>query len=152
MVCGYNPNQKTLQRLDESVIHKMAEIAKERGCDVIDTIKDSEIISMLQVNRAKKNADCEGAYWVCGTTLGITKHGKCVNFVNSEIEGILLATDGFDYSMLGLNTKEVYELVKKYGTEYVSKAIRDEQERDSKCNKYPRLKKGDDLTVVSFFC
>ena len=107
-----NPNQKALQKLDGTVINRMAEIAKERECDVIDTIKDSEIISMLQVNRAKKNADCEGAYWVCGTTPGTAKHGTKISINNELVEGIILATDGFDYSMLEINAKEVYELVK----------------------------------------
>lgn len=143
-----NPNKKALQKLDTSVIHRMAEIAKERGCNVIDVMTDSEIQSMLQTNRAKKNANCEDTYWVCGTTPGIAKYGTNISINNNFIEGIILATDGFDYSMLGLNPKEVYELVKKYGIKYVSKAIRDEQERDSKCNKYPRFKKGDDLTAI----
>ena len=145
-----NPNQKALQKLDASVIRRMAEIAKERGCDVIDTRTDPEIESMLQINRAKKNAYCEGAYWVCGTTPGTAKHGKYLTLNNADIEGILLATDGFDYSILGINEKEVYELVKQYSIEHVSRAIRSKQANDARCNRYPRFKQYDDLTAASF--
>ena len=60
----------------------------------------------------------------------------------------LLRTDGFDYSMLGLDEKQAYEFVKKYGTEHASMCIRNMQETDSRCNKFPRFKKSDDLTVV----
>lgn len=145
-----NPNQKALRVLDQGVINRMAEIARERNCSVLDARTDPEIEEMLQVNRAKKNSQCLDGYWVCGTTPGTAKHGICVEFDNSEIEGIILATDGFDYSMLDLNEEQVYEAVKKYGTDYVSRSIRSVQDNDAQCNKYPRFKKGDDLAVVQF--
>lgn len=143
-----NPNQKALQKLDHSVISRMAEIAKQKNCNVIDTMSIPEIQSMLQINRTKKNANCEDCYWVCGTTPETAQHGICVTLDNTQIEGIILATDGFDYSMLNLNEKEVYSLVKKFSTDYVSMLIRNAQTADAKCNKFPRFKTSDDLTVV----
>lgn len=145
-----NPNQKALQKLDNSVIARMAEIAKEENCNVVETRANPEIEKMLQVNRGKKNSDCEGSYWVCGTTPGISKHGICITLDNEEIEGIILSSDGFDYPMLNLNEKQVYELIKKEGTDYVLKCIRLAQEEDSMCNKFPRLKISDDISVVHF--
>lgn len=144
----YNPNQEALQKLDNSVLKRMAELAKEKGISVLDTRTNPEIETMLKVNRSKKNADCEGAYWVLGTTCGSTKHGVTVTLKNSELDGILLATDGFDYSMLKLDTKEAYELVKVHGVNEVSKRIRIAQDNDPKCNMYPRFKKGDDLAAI----
>lgn len=145
-----NPNQKALQKLDNNVIARMAEIAKEENCNVVETRANPEIEKMLQVNRGKKNFDCEGSYWVCGTTPGISKHGICITLDNEEIEGIILSSDGFDYPMLNLNEKQVYELVKKDGTDYVLKCIRSAQEEDAMCNKFPRFKKMDDVSVVHF--
>ena len=145
-----NPNQKALQRLDKSVLDRMVELAKERDCDVIDTRTDDEIEKMLQVNRSKKNSNCADGYWVCGTTEGTAKHGVCVSFNNSELSGFVLASDGFDFSVLDLDEKQVYKLICERGTEVVSKLIRRQQELDPKCNRFPRFKQGDDLTAVHF--
>ena len=145
-----NPNQTALQKLDNSVISRMAKLAKERGCNVLDTRVDKEIEKMLQVNRSKKNTDVEGAYWVCGTTPGTAKHGVTTTFNNADVSGFLLASDGFDFSMLDLNEEQAYKLVAEVGTEVVTRLIREKQEQDAMCNKYPRFKKSDDLTVVYF--
>jgi hypothetical protein len=66
----------------------------------------------------------------------------------SAVDGFILATDGFDYSLLGLDEKQVYELVNKNGVESVVVQIGQVQESDPLCNKYPRFKKADDLTVI----
>ncbi len=143
-----NPNQKALQKLDNSVINRMVELAKERKCNVLDTRTDEEIEKMLQVNRSKKNSNEKDGYWVCGTTNGTAKHGVVCELNNSEIEAIILATDGFDYSVLELEEKQAYIFVKEQGTRVVTDLIRERQNEDELCNKYPRFKKGDDLTVI----
>lgn len=145
-----NPNQKALQKLDGSVLKRMVELANERGCDVIDTRTDDEIETMLQVNRAKKNSNEPDGYWVCGTTKDTAKHGVCTTFNNQEISGFLLASDGFDFSVLDLDETQIYKFVKEKGTKVATDLIRKKQEEDPKCNKFPRFKKGDDLTVVHF--
>lgn len=147
-----NPNQKALQKLDNSVLVRMIKLARERDCNVIDTRAVLEIEKMLQENRNKKNTNCEGSYWVCGTTLKSAEHGICVNFDNENLDGIILATDGFDYTVLQLSEEEVYRLIKEKGTVEVAKMIRDRQVADPFCNRFPRFKKSDDLTVVHFDC
>ena len=146
----YNPNEIALQNLDKGVLKRMVEISKERNCDVVDTRKEPEIDKMLKTNRNKKNTYMEGSYWTCGTTPGTARNGSYASFSNKEIDGILLATDGFDFSILDLNEKQVYDLVKEKGSSKVSEMIREKQEEDSKCNKFPRFKKSDDLTVIYF--
>lgn len=146
----YNPNEIALQKLDKSVLKRMVEISKERNCNVIDTRKDPEIDKMLKVNRNKKNTYMEGSYWTCGTTPGTAKNGAYASFSNKEIEGVLLATDGFDFSILDLTEKQVYDLVKEKGSIKVSEMIRNKQNEDSQCNMFPRFKKSDDLTVIYF--
>ena len=145
-----NPNQRALQKLDKSVLDRMVELAKERNCNVLDTRTDDEIEKMLQVNRAKKNSNAPDGYWVCGTTEGTAKHGVTIRLNNNEISGFLLASDGFDFSVLGLDEEELYKLITEKGTKVVSELIRKKQEQDPMCNKFPRFKKGDDLTVVHF--
>lgn len=145
-----NPNQNTIQKLDNNVISRMVEIANKKNCDFIDTMSDLEIQSMLQVNRSKKNTNYKDSYWVCGTTLEATKHGVSLSIEDADIDGIILSTDGFDYSILNIDENTVYNLIKQYGTNYISKNIRNTQEIDAKCNNFPRFKKSDDLTVV--FC
>lgn len=143
-----NPNQKAVGVLDGSVIERMALLAQEQKRNVVDMRCDPGIQSMLCENRNMKNSDCEGGYWVCGTTLGVTKHGVNINFDNSKIDGIVLASDGFSYSILGLNENEVYNEIKKCGVLSLSKKIRDTEDNDAGCNRFPRLKKSDDLTAV----
>ena len=103
---------------------------------------------MLQLNRSKKNSDAKDGYWVCGTTNGAAKRGVICELNNSEIDAIILATDGFDYSVLELEDKQAYMFVKAHGTRIVTDLIRERQSEDEMCNKYPRFKKGDDLTVI----
>ena len=143
-----NPNQKALQKLDSAVIKKMVELSKEKDCSVLDTRNCEEIQKMLIDNRSKKNTDVDGSYWVCGTTSGTANHGACITFNNSLVSGFVLATDGFDYSVLELDEKQVWELIIEKGVDFVTTQIRDVQENDPLCDKFPRLKKADDLTVV----
>lgn len=143
-----NPNQKAVQSLDQKVLKRMVKIAKEKNCNVLDVRNYPEIETMLQDNRSKKNREVEDGYWVCGTNSEIIEHGVSVAFDNSKITDIILASDGFDYSLLELNENSVYEQVKQYGTDFVAKLIRNIEEEDEFCNKYPRFKKGDDLTVI----
>ena len=145
-----NPNQKVVQNLENGVLSKMAELAEANGCNLLDTRESREIEEILSKNRSKKNAVCEGGYWVCGTTPNSAKHGVSVTFENADITGLILASDGFNYQMLDLDEKQTYNLVLEKGVEIVTKLIREKQEEDAMCNKYPRFKKSDDLTVVHF--
>lgn len=70
-----NPNQKAVQRNDNDVIRRMAEIAKDKGCNVVDMMKKQEIQEMLQKNREKKNQEVEGGYWIASMTREAVEHG-----------------------------------------------------------------------------
>lgn len=144
-----NENQKALQKNDNNVIIRMVEIARAKKCDVVDTRNEYEIQRILQSNRGKKNKGVEGSYWTTSMSPEAVEHGVHKQVNNHEIRGILLASDGFDYSLLGMDEKRVFDAVEKYGADSVVKKIREVEEQDPKCNKYPRLKKGDDLTIIS---
>lgn len=143
-----NPNQIAVQKNDSEVLKRMIEIAREKRCDVIEAKKDEEIKRELQANRGKKNKECEGGYWVCGTNIEAAQHGISIRLENNQVDGIILASDGFEYSLLGMEAQEVYHLIYEKGADFVVRRLRDIEERDRGCNKWPRFKKSDDLTLV----
>lgn len=143
-----NPNQKAVQTNDSKVLDRMKEIAEQKGCNLIETKKEEEIKRQLQANRTKKNSNQEGGYWVCGTNIEATKHGVTIQLDNEQIDGIILASDGFEYDLLGLGAKEVYKLIYDKGADFVVRKLRDIEERDKGCNKWPRFKKSDDISLV----
>ncbi len=143
-----NPNQRALQKLDGNVISRMVELAKEKGYNVLDARNEDEIQEMLRINRSKKNSGCDDGYWVCGTTEGTAKHGVYIELLNDDIAGVLLASDGFDLSTLEVDLNEAHKIILEKGVEQVRNVIREKQEEDPYCNKFPRFKKCDDLTAI----
>lgn len=143
-----NFNQIALQKNDNMVLKRMKEIAEQRNCDVIEAREDEEIQKMLQINREKKNRQCEGVYWTCGTTPEAVEHAGYFKIENEIIDRIILATDGFDYSMLGFDEKEIYNQLKKNSAEDIASQIRALEEEDNRCNKFVRFKKSDDLSLI----
>ena len=143
-----NPNQNAVQSNDNAVLQKMCKIANAKGCDVKDTISEPEIQEMLQTNRGKKNKDCPGGYWICGTDSEAVNHAVTLTLENSLLDSLILATDGFNYSMLGYDEKEVYKVVKQYGTDIINRQIREAEKQDPGANKYLRFKQHDDSTCI----
>ena len=143
-----NPNQTAVQNNDNAVMERMAEIATSRRCSVIDTMKDPEIQEMLQRNRAKKNRPCKGGYWICGTNPEAVEHGVYMQIPKKEIDAIILATDGFNYSYLNLTPEQLYNEIRKKGFDHLARMIRAEEDADPGGNRHKRFKKGDDLSIV----
>lgn len=71
--------------------------------------------------------------------LEAVKYGVHKQIGNRQIKGILLASDGFDYSFLEMDKKQVFEEVQKQGADRVARKIRELEEQDPKCNKYTRF-------------
>jgi len=67
---------------------------------------------------------------------------------------LLLMSDGFSaisdaYRHVG--DSELIELVEKEGLEHVYDIIRDIENKDAGCMKFPRFKKSDDASAVFFY-
>ena len=143
-----NPNQKALKNNDEQVINRMYELSIEKAYDVLDAMKEPEIINMLRINREKKNRECEGVYWTLGTTKGITEHGTYIKIPRSEVTAIFLATDGFNREEIEKDEVQILKLINDIGLSETLKLIRESENNDLRCNKYPRFKAHDDATAV----
>ena len=144
----YNPNQVNIQKLDKEVIKKMIKISKDKKCNVIDTMNDEIIINLLQNNRSKMNNDCADGYYICGMSISFIDHLIYYKFNNKDIKLIMIMTDGFNYKMLNMNMRDLYNTINKKGIEFVSKRIRFLEDKDKYCNKYPRFKVHDDLSII----
>lgn len=143
-----NPNQEALSINDKSVLKRAKEISKERNISVKDTMQDQEIIRALQINRAKKNCECDGGYWTSGTDEKAVEHGVMIDLDNSQIDGVILASDGLDYAILGLDENQVYKIIQDKGFNYLLEEIRKTQEEDKGYDKYPRFKMSDDASGI----
>lgn len=143
-----NPNKNKIKAYDDSVIRKMIKIAKKEKVNVIDTINSPKIQKKLQINRSKKNKNYLGSYYVCGTNPKAVKKGIYCKFKNNTLEKIILATDGIDYCLLNDNEISFYQRLKSISLNQVINSICEKQIEDNSCNKYPRLKKEDDKTLL----
>lgn len=143
-----NPNQETVYNNDKAVLKRAQEISKEKNISIKDTRQVPEIIEALQINRAKKNCECDGGYWIAGTDEKAVEHGVTIELDNSQIDGVILASDGLDYAMLGLDENQVYKIIQDKGFNYLLEEIRKTQENDKDYNKYPRFKMSDDASGI----
>lgn len=142
-----NPNEIALNKLDDSVVERAVELAKVKNTTVLNAKNNDEIKIMLEENRDKKNQ--ENGYWTLGTSVEAVAHAVLFEEDANNISDVLLHSDGFNYKILGLSLEEVMEKSKtQSGLESLQIAIREKEESDEDCNKYPRLKKHDDMAVV----
>lgn len=143
-----NPNQEAVCSNDKSVLKRAQEISREKNISIKDTRQVPEIIKALQINRAKKNCECDGGYWIASTDEKAVEHGVTVELDNSKIDGVILASDGLDYAILGLDNNQVYKIIQDKGFSYLLEEIRKTQEKDTEYNKYPRFKMSDDASGI----
>lgn len=143
-----NPNQEAVCSNDKGVLKRAQEISKEKNISIKDTRQVPEIIKALQINRTKKNCECDGGYWIAGTDEKAVEHGVTVELDNSQIDGVILASDGLDYAILGLDENQVYKIIQDKGLDYLLERIRETQEKDVDYNKYPRFKMSDDASGI----
>lgn len=136
--------------LDDYVLKRMGELSKQNNIDVSDARKLPEIENMLIKNRNLKNT--ENGYWILDTNIEGVDHATLFEVPKENIDMIIIMSDGFDISMLGLNEIEFYNLLKtnsKKVQEYYNE-IKNEIKNDPKFNKYPRFKNRDDASFIAF--
>lgn len=142
-----NSNGQVLRDLDEGVLKRMRELAKETSKNVLDVRNSEEIKTMLEENRAKKNTD--GGYWILGTNQEAVQHATFAEKDSDEISNVMLHSDGFNYKIIGVTVEEVMKKCKtQAGLEEVQRRIREAEEMDPYANKHTRFKKGDDMAVI----
>lgn len=143
-----NPNEEKLKSYDQNVINEMVKRAKESNRNVIDTKNDPEIQRMLEINRAKKNANKKDSYYVCGTVPTIVNQGIHYYIPNATIKKVICITDGVEYDVLGDDENTFSLRIEQETLEEIVKKIRIMQQEDAFCNQFPRFKQSDDIAFL----
>ena len=143
----YNPNEFALKALDNSVLNRMLEISKQEKINVIDTRNNPEIQKMLEINRAKKNI--EGGYWALGTNIDAVNHAALYEEPVTDVEKVLLYSDGFNYDILDLTIEDILNNYKNENDfKILQEKIREAEELDKNANKQARFKMHDDMSLI----
>ena len=136
--------------LEENILRKMCEVSKVNNISVLDARKlcNDEVISVRKLKN-KLNG-----YWILEFNEDAVDRGLYNKIsINGEIS-ICITSDGFsqfyDTFNLAQDYKVFINLLKESNVEDIFNTLYEEQEKDSNCNDYPRLKKRDDTSIIYF--
>ncbi|GAA0814382.1 protein phosphatase 2C domain-containing protein [Clostridium tertium] len=136
--------------LEENILRKMCEVSKVNNISVLDARKlcNDEVISVRKLKN-KLNG-----YWILEFNEDAVDRGLYNKIsINGEIS-ICITSDGFsqfyDTFNLAQDYKAFINLLKESNVEAIFNTLYEEQEKDSNCNDYPRLKKRDDTSIIYF--
>ena len=133
-----------VSRLDGAVVAEMCRLHRERGIDVIEARQLPEVREMLLRHRRMMNRP--GGYWIAGFAPEAARHGSHRVYRREELSRVVLFSDGFSgqrKALLGAEEPCLQELYRQ---------LRQREAADSRCNRYPRLKPGDDVSgIVAVF-
>lgn len=141
---------KRLIALEEKILKKMREVSKVNNISILDSRKlcNDEVISVRKLKN-KPNG-----YWILELDEGAVDKGLYNKIPISNETSICITSDGFsqyyDTFNLSRDYKEFISEVKEKNIENIFNTLYEEQEKDSSCNSYPRLKKRDDASIVYF--
>lgn len=139
-----------VSKLDNLVIDKMKNISERENIHVFEakSLCDEDLLK----NRSLKNSD-EG-YYILGFEEVAIEHALTGSIEIKDKLNIGIISDGFSqyYDTLGLaENKEIFfSKIKKNDVVELLSEIRVAQENDKFCDKYPRMKKSDDATLLYF--
>lgn len=136
----------SLSKLDDFALSKMIEIAKEKNIDIVDA--RPFINDILIENRRLQNK--ENGYNAYTVLPNFSLNELKFKFKKSDVTEIYLYSDGFSDAFTSLGIYSSYEEMFKNSIdikEEVNK-IKLASYNDSKCNKNPRFKVIDDITIV----
>ncbi len=108
-----------------------------------------EIGPMLRKSRAKINTP--DGYWVAANNEEASEHVEVHKFSVDSVDDILIGSDGISrlVEIFGLLTySELLELCSEKGVKPVIEGLRELEETDPNCEKYPRFSKNDDATAA----
>lgn len=130
-------------------VYPIVEQLMQRGIrlwydDVIEARQLPEVREMLLRHRRMMNRP--GGYWIAGFAPEAARHGTHRVYRREELSRVVLFSDGFSgqrEALLGAEEPCLQELYRQ---------LRQREAADSRCNRYPRLKPGDDVSgIVAVF-
>ena len=130
-------------------VYPIVEQLMQRGIrlwydDGIEARQLPEVREMLLRHRRMMNRP--GGYWIAGFAPEAARHGSHRVYRREELYRVVLFSDGFSgqrEALLGAEEPCLQELYQQ---------LRQREAADSRCNRYPRLKPGDDVSgIVAVF-
>ena len=130
-------------------VYPIVEQLMQRGIrlwydDVIEARQLPEVREMLLRHRRMMNRP--GGYWIAGFAPEAARHGTHRVYRREELSRVVLFSDGFSgqrEALLGAEEPCLQELYRQ---------LRQREAADRRCNRYPRLKPGDDVSgIVAVF-
>lgn len=136
-----------LEKFDNRAISEMLKVRDEKN---ISWVEARKIINPILIeNRLLKNT--QDGYWILEFNEEAVSHCIEGKFFHKEVKNLALMSDGFSAivdTYKYFNEGELIERLIEFGCEKTYKLIREIEEDDKDLLKYPRLKKGDDCTIV----
>ena len=135
-----------LAKLDDKSINELVHHAKEKNIHVVNArpyIKETLLKHRKMINKSN-------GYKGFSLTSDPNIKTSCFNIKKDLVQEIYIYSDGFSQSFEHLNVYKSHEAMfsKSLDLEEEIKKIKDHAFLDPYCNKYPRLKKIDDITVI----
>ena len=136
--------------LEEIILESISKTANEKSISILEARSycNEEVINI------RKTKNSNSGYWILELNEDAVEHciyGK-IKIMNNT--SICLTSDGFsqyyDTFDLANGYEEFIDIVKDINIEELYKKLYYKQEEDSQCNKFPRLKKRDDASIIYF--
>lgn len=138
---------KSLEKFDNIAISEMLKVRDEKN---ISWVEARKIVNPILIeNRLLKNTQ-EG-YWILEFNEEAINHCIEGSFLAKDVKNLALMSDGFSAivdTYKYCDDGELIERLIELGTENTYELIRQIEEQDKDILKYPRLKKGDDSSIV----
>lgn len=136
-----------LEALDNIAINELNRMMVSGGLSFNEARQD--IQDLLIKNRLLKNTD--KGYWTLEFESSAVDYCICDKLPLQSISKALFMTDGFlaihsNYNYLSI--KDLVSFVDKEGLEKLYRILRDIEDEDKECHKYPRFKKSDDASAI----
>jgi serine/threonine protein phosphatase PrpC len=129
---------------DKELLTKWSKLAKEG---------EKEMFKILKEECAQLRRQANVTYGFLNGEDDLKEFIECGEEPLENIQHILLLTDGLIYPKENLQNKDdfkpIVEAFLKGGINNIKKTVRDIENNDPECVKYPRFKKHDDATVIA---
>ncbi|MGL5380696.1 hypothetical protein [Clostridium sp.] len=139
---------RKLEQLEEKIIDKIICEKNKNSISLLDAKK----LCLEDIKNTRLLKNKVNGYWILELDEEAVNYALTGTVDISKDLSVCIMSDGFSqyYDTLNIskNSKEFMELLKEKPIEELLEELRRVQENDGECNKYPRLKKGDDSTIV----
>ncbi|GAB6169041.1 hypothetical protein JCM1393_15010 [Clostridium carnis] len=139
---------KKLESLEEIILNKIKRISIERKIDVLE----AKQFCLNDIKDTRKLKNTKDGYWILELDEEAVNHALVGEISLSEDIRLFMTSDGasqhYDTLNISSNSNEFLVKLESSNLNSIIDEIRESQNKDKFCSKYPRLKKSDDATIV----